>query len=236
MVIIGVTGAIASGKSAVAHLLAELGAAVIHADRVGHEVLRCADVKAAVYARWGSAVFHAPAAAPQGADPPTAPERDRRGERAGEGGEGGEEGGEEGEIDRRALARRVFAPPPTGPAELAYLEALTHPLIRAEMASQLEQYRAQQWPAVVLDAPVLYKAGWDTLCDKIVYVDATPGVCAARAAERGWSAADLAARQRQQPDLQWQRARADVVLDNSGTRAALAGQVQAFWQSLFPAT
>jgi dephospho-CoA kinase len=39
MKIIGLTGGIGSGKSAVASLLKELGAAVIDSDRVGHEVL-----------------------------------------------------------------------------------------------------------------------------------------------------------------------------------------------------
>ncbi len=38
LTIVGLTGGIGSGKSAVAHMLAELGALVIDADRVGHEV------------------------------------------------------------------------------------------------------------------------------------------------------------------------------------------------------
>lgn len=40
MKIIGLTGGIASGKSTVARLLAELGATVINADEVGHEVFK----------------------------------------------------------------------------------------------------------------------------------------------------------------------------------------------------
>ena len=36
--VIGLTGGIGSGKSAVAGILAELGARVIDADRIGHEV------------------------------------------------------------------------------------------------------------------------------------------------------------------------------------------------------
>jgi dephospho-CoA kinase len=38
--LIGLTGNIATGKSAVAHMLAELGAQIIDADRVAHEVMR----------------------------------------------------------------------------------------------------------------------------------------------------------------------------------------------------
>ena len=40
MVVIGLTGGIASGKSTVARMLSELGAVVIDADRVGHEAFR----------------------------------------------------------------------------------------------------------------------------------------------------------------------------------------------------
>ena len=40
MIVIGLTGGIASGKSTVAKILAELGAVVIDADKVGHEALR----------------------------------------------------------------------------------------------------------------------------------------------------------------------------------------------------
>ena len=37
MIVIGLTGGIGSGKSAVSHILKELGAEIIDADRVGHE-------------------------------------------------------------------------------------------------------------------------------------------------------------------------------------------------------
>ncbi|MFC1993983.1 dephospho-CoA kinase [Chloroflexota bacterium] len=40
MILIGLTGGIASGKSTVSQMFAELGAAVIDADKVGHEVLQ----------------------------------------------------------------------------------------------------------------------------------------------------------------------------------------------------
>jgi dephospho-CoA kinase len=40
MIVIGLTGGIASGKSTVAQMLSEMGAVVIDADKVGHEVFR----------------------------------------------------------------------------------------------------------------------------------------------------------------------------------------------------
>jgi dephospho-CoA kinase len=56
--IIGLTGGIGSGKSTVAQFLKELGAVVIDADKVGHEVLRSnAEVKQEVVTAFGKGVL-----------------------------------------------------------------------------------------------------------------------------------------------------------------------------------
>lgn len=57
MKVIGVLGGVASGKSFVAGELAGLGAAVLDADRAGHEVLRTPGVEDAVRSQWGDGVF-----------------------------------------------------------------------------------------------------------------------------------------------------------------------------------
>jgi len=56
-VIIGITGGIGSGKSTVARMLAELGADLVDADAIAHEVLRRDDVKDAVRSEWGPDIF-----------------------------------------------------------------------------------------------------------------------------------------------------------------------------------
>jgi dephospho-CoA kinase len=51
---------VASGKSRVAHILVDLGAGLVDADRAGHAVLaEDADVQRALRERWGDAVFAA---------------------------------------------------------------------------------------------------------------------------------------------------------------------------------
>ncbi|MBS0208170.1 MAG: dephospho-CoA kinase [Planctomycetes bacterium] len=57
MLIIGLLGDVASGKSVVAHLLTELGAGLLDGDRAGHELLRRDDVRAAARERWGMSIF-----------------------------------------------------------------------------------------------------------------------------------------------------------------------------------
>lgn len=56
MKIIGLIGGIGSGKSMVAEMFRRCGAAVLDADRVGHELLRRGDVLETLRRRWGDAV------------------------------------------------------------------------------------------------------------------------------------------------------------------------------------
>jgi dephospho-CoA kinase len=57
--IIGLLGGVASGKSRVAQMFAQLGAVVLEGDRIGHEVLRQPDVIASAVDRWGRGVLDA---------------------------------------------------------------------------------------------------------------------------------------------------------------------------------
>jgi dephospho-CoA kinase len=59
MIVIGIVGGIASGKSAVADLCGRMGAAVIHADQIGHQVLTEADTVRRLRRRWGERAFGA---------------------------------------------------------------------------------------------------------------------------------------------------------------------------------
>ena len=199
MILIGILGGVASGKSEVSSRLRSLGAAVLDADRVGHAVLREAEVRQAVQRRWGEAVLDA-----------------------------------SGEIDRRKVAEIVFAAAPESRAELTFLEQLTHPLIGQRLQEQLAELHREGVRAAVLDAPVMLKAGWDRLCQRIVFVDAPRDVRLARARQRGWTEADFAAREAAQESLETKRSRADVTLDNSLTRQHLYTQVDRFWRSLDP--
>jgi dephospho-CoA kinase len=198
MVVIGVTGGIASGKSRVSYQLGVLGAEVVSADEIGHAVLHDPEVRAALAQRWGSGILDG-----------------------------------SGAVRRSVVAERVFAPPPDGPHELAFLEQWTHPRIAARLDERLRAAAQEGGErTVVLDAAVLYKAGWDVFCDIIIFVDADAGIRAVRARQRGWTDEQWRAREAAQTPLAEQRARADVVLDNSGTLEQLTAQVERFWQSL----
>jgi dephospho-CoA kinase len=137
-----------------------------------------------------------------------------------------------GEVERSAIARIVFAPTKAAPAELRFLEQLTHPEIGRLLAEQARVIAGGTAPAVVLDAPVMMKAGWDEYCDRIVFVDAPHPVRLARALERGWSQEDFDRREAAQEALDEKRSRADMIIDNSTSKASTERQVQQFWHTL----
>lgn len=197
MVVIGICGGVASGKSLVARELERLGAVIVDADRLGHETLENPEVKEAIRHRWGASVFNA-----------------------------------DGQVDRPAVAAIVFGPPPDGPTELRFLEQVTHPLIGRKLRERMQQLEQQQVPAVVLDAPVMFRAGWDKHCDYILFVDASRQERLNRARQRGWTESQLQAREAAQESLEWKQQRATHVIDNSGTPAQTAFQIQRFWRTL----
>ena len=58
MLVIGIAGGIASGKSSVADCFERLGAVVLSADKIGHRVLDQLDVKEKILENWGGEVFN----------------------------------------------------------------------------------------------------------------------------------------------------------------------------------
>ena len=140
--------------------------------------------------------------------------------------------GPDGQVNRPALGHIVFGPGPNAPQELALLESLTHPHIRRQLRGQADRMLADGVPVVILDAPVLLKAGWDDLCDALVFVDCPESVRRARALARGWMAEDFTAREAAQASIESKRALADFVVDNSGSLGYTQSQIEKVWQTL----
>lgn len=196
MIVLGLTGGIAAGKSTVARELARRGAHVIDADRLGH------------LAYEPGTRAHREVAAAFGPGAVAA----------------------DGRIDRAALGAHVFGKP----AELRRLTDIVWPEIRLLAEEQLARLRREQPGAVVvLDAAVLFEAGWEDLCDEVWVVVVSRATAVRRAVARGGlDAAAVEARIDAQLSNEVRRARADVVLDNDGDEAALHAQLDAHWRRL----
>ncbi|MCY2924615.1 MAG: dephospho-CoA kinase [Planctomycetota bacterium] len=135
----------------------------------------------------------------------------------------------DGQIDRRALGRIVFA----DPKALADLNAIVHPVMGEEIARRIEACRARpSVRAVVLDAAVLFEAGWDVLCTDLVFVEAPATERVKHVAGRGWDEATWEAREKSQISLDTKRARCDYVLGNHSDLAYLNKQIDEFFHGV----
>jgi dephospho-CoA kinase len=140
--------------------------------------------------------------------------------------------GPDGRIDRKRLAQIVFGPGDKSEQERKYLEQLTHPEIGRLLKRQAEAFERAGTEVAVLDAALLFEAGWNKLCSENVFIESPPEVRLARALARGWTEEDFAAREGVQDSLDSKRARADVIIDNSGSPERTRAQVEQIWASL----
>ncbi len=137
-----------------------------------------------------------------------------------------------GQVARPALAKLVFADTPEARADLAHLEQITHPLIGEVLQERAVAMAESGTPLIVLDAPVMLKAGWDKLCDHLIFVDSPLEVRRERARTRGWSDAEFAAREARQEPVEEKRRLADFTVDNSGSAGGTNLQITRLWPSL----
>jgi dephospho-CoA kinase len=90
---------------------------------------------------------------------------------------------------------------------------------------------------VVIEAALLVEAKWDTLVDEVWVLTARPEVIEQRlVSQRGLDRAAIAARMRSQIGDAERAARADVVVDNSGSADALRARLTALWRERVQAT
>lgn len=211
--VVGIVGGIGSGKSHVSALLAERGATVIDADSVGHALLDQGPVQETLVRKFGPEILGAP-----------------------------DEDGVS-RVDRRTLGAIVFK----DEASRKVLEEALHPRMRSTFERVISRLGRQlspkpgalrlPAPVVVLDAAVLYEAGWNDLCDLVVFVDAPKKDRIKRVqAGRGWSQEELERREASQWPLELKKNQADVVIRNPETAdaAPLAREVEKLWARLIP--
>ena len=132
------------------------------------------------------------------------------------------------EICRKSLAQKVFGSETHHKRALTQLEDVVHPEIRRQVEKQLEDISGKT-EVVVLDAAVMLEAGWNDLCDTIVFVD-TPFETRLKRVEenRSWSADELLRREASQISLNDKRAASEFVIDNSGNLENAVEQLALF--------
>lgn len=196
--VIGLVGGIGSGKSAVAGIFRGLGAVVIDADAIAHDVLRRPGVIKEIAETFGRDVL------------------------------------EEGAVSRPRLAAKAF----NDKSLIDKLNRIIHPAVIEETRQVIESERGGEGRGdrgdrgdrgcgvIVIDAPLLFEAGVDQLCDVIVLVDASDEVRKRRLADkRGWAWDEVLRREKFQDSLISKRRRADYIIDNNGPFENAAAQI-----------
>jgi dephospho-CoA kinase len=188
MIVVGLTGSIAMGKTETAKMFAALGVPVCDSDMVVHRL----------YEEGGAAVAPVARVFPDAV--------------------------KNGRVDRARLAAALAA----DPAGFERLEAIVHPLVRAEQKLFLDRCRRENAQLAVLDIPLLFETGRDRDVDRIVVVSAPAEMQKARAMMRpGMTEEKLASLlARQMPDSE-KRARAHFVVDSGHGRDHAFAQVRA---------
>jgi dephospho-CoA kinase len=193
MLLVGLTGGIASGKSTVSAMLAERGAEIIDADHIARQiVLPGLPAWCKIREHFGPGVLHP-----------------------------------DGQIDRQALADLVFA----DKTKLALLNEITHPAIFARIADRLEAHHDQD-VVVILDAALLIEAGLAQGVDVVIVVHSPREIQVERLAAKGVGSQDARNRIASQLEPEKRLARADIVIDNSGSLEDLNRQVDKLWEDL----
>jgi dephospho-CoA kinase len=126
----------------------------------------------------------------------------------------------DGAVDRGLLAAQVLG----RPGAMKELEAIVHPMVRADADAFVARHRDAKTPLAVLDIPLLFETGGRGRVDKVVVVTAPAEVQRERVLSRpGMTEEKLdAILAKQVPDAE-KRRQADFVIDSSqGLEAARA--------------
>ena len=187
MRIVGLTGNVAAGKSAVAELWRRAGVPVVSADQLARAAVEPGtQALARIEELFGPDVI-------QG----------------------------DGSLDRAAVRRIVFR----DEGALRHLEGIVHPEVRRLRDEWTEGRRAAGAEVVAWEIPLLFETGIEDKVDVVVVVDAPVPVRLRRIIEtRGLTEEEAEAIMEAQMPAAEKRRRADIVVDNAGTRDALAGR------------
>ena len=129
----------------------------------------------------------------------------------------GEEIAPDGAVDRSLVASRVFG----DDEHRGWLESVLWPRVGARVAEWRQEVDAMDPPppAAVIEVPLLFESGMESVFDKTIAVVADEGVRADRAAARGHEMVDARAARQLTQDEKAQRA--DIVVHNDGDLADL---------------
>ena len=110
-----------------------------------------------------------------------------------------------------------------------------HPLMARMVSDKIEVLRDQEVGVVVVEAALLFEAGWDSLVEEVWLTDAPDQVIIERLKLRnGMSEEEARKRISSQMGRTERLERSDYVIENSGDMAALARTIKELWNRRVP--
>lgn len=126
----------------------------------------------------------------------------------------------DGVLDRKALGRIVF----TDSCKLSLLNEITHKYIKKLTEEKIKKADG----LIVLDAPLLFEAGEDVLCDKIVFVTADEEVRIKRIMKRDALSYPDAKMRIDARNLSPIMEKCDFVIENNGEILTIEKEIEDF--------
>ncbi|KAF3930403.1 hypothetical protein AA313_de0208099 [Arthrobotrys entomopaga] len=212
MLLIGLTGSIATGKSTVSRILSSPphSLPIIDADHLAHAVILpgtpAYDKILRNFLSTTPGLLH---------DPETDPNPSPIGP----------------SINRKVLGQRVFGTSDANKRDIKILNGIVHPAVRRAMFNAIVSYWLRGYWAVVLDVPLLFESRLDIFCGVTLLVGVSPEVQLERLLERDkhfLSKEDAMKRIASQMSLDKKRKLADVVVWNDGTKEDLEKEIALF--------
>jgi dephospho-CoA kinase len=131
-----------------------------------------------------------------------------------------------GEIDRKKLGSIVFA----DPDQLTRLNQIMHPRMARMVARQVQELGEQGADVVVVEAALLFEAGWDSLVGEVWSTESPEDLVIKRLQSRsGLSQEEAKKRIDSQMSAEERKSRSQVVVDNSGDLVDLERVVRSIW-------
>ena len=136
--------------------------------------------------------------------------------------------GPDGEIDRKIVGDIVFR----DETKLRTLESIVWDRIREMLEDVLADNRAEQVAVTVIEAAVLFEAGWQSLADSVWTVEASYHQRLARIIEKT-ALGERAVRDRMDAQLppEIRVEKADEIICNDGDIAALEQRITELWEA-----
>lgn len=135
----------------------------------------------------------------------------------------------DGTIDRKKLGPIVFS----DPKKLTRLNQITHPRIAQEVKDRLAQLAGNGVAVAVIEAAILFEAGWEVLADEVWVTVVDPETAAERAAARGGlDPKQVLERIKSQMSNAERVSRSDVVISTAGDLTDTTSRVEQAWTEL----